>query len=305
MNKDLISGFDLTIEDINNIFALTRKLKKKKRSSLLKNKVVGLVFQKPSVRTRVSFEVGIGQLGGRSIYLAPGDMKLGSREPIKDVARVLSRYLELIVARTFSHEHVLQLAKFARVNVINGLSDLFHPCQALADIYTIVEIIGKCRGVKLAFIGDGNNVAHSLLAIGAKMGLNVNIATPKKYEPDKQIWKKAQQIAKKTKAKLVHTYKLQDAIKNADFIYTDVWISMGQEKEKRQRMRAFKNYQINGSLLKNVGKKYYLMHCMPIHRGEEISDKAVESKQSIIFDQAENRLHVQKAIMALLLKSGK
>ena len=302
MNKDLISGFDLSADDINAIFSLTKKLKKKKNSRQLSGKTVGLVFQKPSVRTRVSFEVGARQLGADCIYLAPQDINLGSREPLKDVARVLSRYLDGIIARTFSHEHIIELARYADVSVINGLSDLYHPAQGLADIYTIIEKAGKCKGKKLAFIGDGNNVVHSLIAVSAKLGLNFSLATPKGYEPDKKIWAEALLIAKKTGAKITHGYDAKAAVKSADFIYTDVWTSMGQEKERKKRLKDFSRFQINAKLLKSVGKKYSIMHCMPVHRNEEITDEVIESKDSIVFDQAENRMHVQKAVMALLIK---
>ncbi len=302
MNKDLLSGFDLTRNDIDKIYKLTSQLKKKTVVSLLEGKVIGLIFQKPSVRTRVSFEAGARQLGAQCIYFAPDDIQLGKREPIKDTARVLSRYLEGIIARTFAHEHVLEIAKYARISVINGLSDLYHPCQALADIYTIYEKVGSFKDVKLAFVGDGSNVLHSLLAVASKVGLSVSAATPKGYRPKKDIWNAACRISKQTKAKLTFTHNPQEAVKGADFVYTDVWTSMGQEKQRRKRVRDFQKFQINGKLLKMVGKKYSIMHCMPVHRGEEITDEIIESKESIVFDQAENRLHVQKAIMALLMK---
>lgn len=302
MNKDLISGFDLSEQDITEIFSLTSKLKKNKISSCLKNQTIGLVFQKPSVRTRVSFEVGARQLGANCLYLAPHDIELGSREPMKDVARVLGRYLDGIIARTFSHNHVIELANLADIPVINGLSDLYHPAQALADIYTISEHKNKFKGIKLAYIGDGNNVVHSLLAICAKVGMDFTVSTPKGYVPNKEIWADALKIAAKNKAKLIYCENPKDAVKGADFIYSDVWTSMGQEKEAAQRIKIFKNYQVNSKLLESVGKKYKIMHCMPIHRGQEMTDEVVESDQSIIFDQAENRMHVQKAVMALLLK---
>ncbi|MCG2713006.1 MAG: ornithine carbamoyltransferase [Candidatus Omnitrophica bacterium] len=302
MNKDLISGFDLSVSDINAIFSLAKKLKKQKNSTELLGKTVGLVFQKPSVRTRVSFEVGARQLGAECLYLAPQDIQLGSREPIKDVARVLSRYLDGIVARTFSHTHILELARYAKVSVINGLSDLYHPCQALADVYTVYENAGKFKGVKLAYIGDGNNVLHSLLAVGAKVGLSISAATPKGYEPDKEIWQEALKIAKKTGTEITHCYDAMQAVNGADFVYTDVWTSMGQEKERKKRLKDFRRFQVNAKLLEFVGKKYRIMHCMPVHRQEEITDEVMESKSSIVFEQAENRLHVQKAVMALLIK---
>ncbi|MBU0635199.1 MAG: ornithine carbamoyltransferase [Candidatus Omnitrophica bacterium] len=302
MNKDLISGFDIETTDIQKVFARAAQLKKQKRQPLLTGKIIGLIFQKPSVRTRVSFEVAAEHLGARCIYLAPEDVKLGQREPITDVARVLSRYLDAIVARTFKHAHVEELAQAADIAVINGLSDLYHPCQALADIFTIYERKSELDKVKIAFIGDGNNVLHSLLAITAKTGMTLSAATPKGYEPDRNIFKAAQNIAKKTGASLTHTNDIQAAVNGADFVYTDVWTSMGQEKERKKRMRDFKKFQVNSRLLKSAGKGCLVMHCMPVHRGEEISAEVMDSKHSIVYEQAENRLHVQKAVMALLLK---
>ena len=301
MNKDLLSGFDLTQNDVEKIFQKTTLLKKKKNSVILKNKVIALIFQKPSLRTRVSFEVGISQLGAQAIYLAPQDIQLGVREPIRDVARGLARYADAIVARTFSHEHVAELAQYAKVPVINGLSDLYHPAQALADVYTVYEYKKRFKGITLAYIGDGNNVLHSLLAIAAKVGLSVNVATPKGYEPNKQIWGEACALAKKTKAEFSITTNPEKAVKGADFLYTDVWTSMGQEKEQTKRKRDFKTFQINAQLLKKTGKKSFVLHCMPMHRDEEITDEVAESNQAVIFDQAENRLHVQKAVMVMLL----
>ncbi|MFH2137051.1 MAG: ornithine carbamoyltransferase [Candidatus Omnitrophota bacterium] len=303
MNKDLISGFDLTNEDINKIFKKTKALKKNKYNFILKQKVVALVFQKPSMRTRVSFEAGVRQLGGDCIYLAPQDIQLGKRELIKDVARVMARYVDLIVARTFSHEHINELAEYAEVSVINGLSDLYHPCQALADIFTIYEKKAGFKGIKLAYIGDGNNVLNSLLAIAAKVGLSINVATPKGYMPDKKIWQEACVLGKKNKTVFTWTQRPEEAIKGADFVYTDVWTSMGQEEESAQRRRDFKPFQLNSGLIKKSQKETMIMHCMPMHRDEEITDEVAESKHSIIIDQAENRLHVQKAVMALLIKS--
>ena len=300
MNKDLLSGFDLTQSDVKKILQKTTVLKKKKHNLVLKNKVIALVFQKPSMRTRVSFEVGIRQLGAQGIYLAPADIQLGTREPVKDVARGLSRYVDGIIARTFSHDHVTELAQFSNIPVINGLSDLYHPAQALADIYTVYEYKKRFKGVNLAYVGDGNNVLHSLLAIAAKVGLSVSVATPKGYEPDKKIWKTACDLARKTGACFSITTSPEIAVKGADFIYTDVWTSMGQEKEQSKRKEVFKKFQINSELLKKVGKRSRVLHCMPMHRGQEITSDVAELNQEIIFDQAENRLHVQKAVMVML-----
>ena len=306
MKKDLLRISELSRDEIEGLLRRAIELKSMQKKGVshkpLAGKTMGMIFEKSSTRTRVSFEVGARQLGAECLYLAPQDIHLGSREPIKDVARVLSRYLDGIIARTFSHAHILELARYAKVSVINGLSDLYHPAQALADIYTIIEKVGKCKGKKLVFIGDGNNVVHSLVALSARLGLNFSLVTPKGYEPDKQIWKEALSIAKKTGTKITHSYDAKAAVKGADFIYTDVWTSMGQEKERKKRLKDFRRYQINAKLLKSVGKKYCIMHCMPVHRNEEITDEVIESKSSIIFDQAENRLHVQKAVMALLIK---
>ncbi len=302
MKKDLLSGFDLNRQELVKIFKLSGKIKKEKYNKLLKGRLVALIFQKPSVRTRVSFETGAYQMGAHCIYLAPADINLGSREPIKDVARVMSRYVDCIVARTFSHKHVLELAERAEVSVINGLSDMYHPAQALADIFTMYEKKKNLKKCLLSYVGDGNNVVHSLLALTATMGISFSVATPKGYEPDKEVWARAQKIAKKSGAKITLYSDPKQAVQGADFVYTDVWTSMGQEKETAQRKKKFKKFQINRKLLAAAGSDPYILHCMPMHRGEEITDEVIESKKSIIFDQAENRMHVQKAVMAMLLK---
>jgi ornithine carbamoyltransferase len=303
MKKDLISIKDLTVTEIEQIFALSDKIKKNREdfSTALKGKSLGLVFQKPSNRTRVSFEVGMFQLGGQSIYLGPEDIKLGIREPIKDIARVLSRYLDGIVARTFSHSDILELAKYATIPLINGLTDLLHPCQALSDIYTIREKLGRFRGLTIAYVGDGNNVLHSLLHCCSKLGINLKIATPKGYGPDKNIFNEAKGFSKGSGAKISLSNEPNLVVKNSDIIYTDVWTSMGQEKEYTKRLKDFKGFQVNSKLVSKGKKGYSIMHCLPAHRGEEITDEVIDSKNSIVFDQAENRLHVQKAILILLL----
>ncbi|MFH0771350.1 MAG: ornithine carbamoyltransferase [Candidatus Omnitrophota bacterium] len=304
-NKDLISINDLLDYDIQEIFRLTGELKAEKRlkeSESLKGKTLGLIFQKPSLRTKVSFEVAMIQLGGSAVYLAPEEIKLGQREEIKDVARTLSRYLDGIVARTFKHNDILNLAKYSTIPVINGLSDYLHPCQVLSDLFTIEEKRGSLKDIKLAFIGDGNNVCNSLLHICAKLGVNISAATPKGYEPDKEVVKDASEIAKTTKAKITLTNHPATAAKEADVIYTDVWTSMGQEKEFAKRLEAFKDFQVSSKLCSEAKKDYLIMHCLPAHRGEEITDECLESPHSIVFDQAENRLHVEKAILLLLLK---
>jgi ornithine carbamoyltransferase len=294
----------LTSQEIENIFALTDKLKndKAKFSSVLAQKSLALIFQKPSNRTRVSFEAGMYQLGGYSIYLGPDEINLGVRESIKDVAKTLSRYVDGIVLRTFEHRNVLEMAKFATVPVINGLSDSSHPCQALADIYTIREKFRRFKGIILAYVGDGNNVCNSLLYTSAKVGLNMNIGAPKGYEPDKTVLKEAQSIARARNSAINLFNSPKEALKGADVIYTDVWASMGQEKETEKRKEIFKNFQVNKSLVKLAKQGALIMHCLPAHRGEEITDEVIDSKNSIVFDQAENRLHVQKSILIILLK---
>jgi len=304
MKKDFISINDLTAKEIKDIFSLTEKLKKNKAkfSTVLAGKTLALIFQKPSCRTRVSFEVGMYQLGGYSIYLGPEELKLGVREAIKDVAQTLSRYVDGMVLRTFEHENILELARYAAVPVINGLSDFSHPCQALADVYTIREKFKNLKNLTLAYVGDGNNVCHSLLYCCSKMGLNMNVATPKGYEPSSLVIKEAKAIAKSKNAKIVLFNNPKNAVKSADVIYTDVWASMGQEKEAEKRKRIFQGFQVNKNLLKWAKTGALIMHCLPAHRGEEITDEVIDGKNSVVFDQAENRLHVQKAILCSLLK---
>lgn len=303
MNKDFLTIKNLDIQDIESIFSLTNDLKKdkKKFSDSLKGKSIALIFQKPSNRTRVSFEVGIFQLGGHAIYLKPEDLNLGIRESIEDISKTLSRYLDAIVVRTFSHQTVLELAKYADIAVINGLSDLLHPCQALSDVFTIQEKCGKLKGITFAYVGDGNNVCHSLMYAAAKIGMNLNIATPKKYSPKKEIIQEALDIAKKTGAVISLSNNPKDAVGDSDVIYTDVWVSMGKEKEAWRRKMAFGEFQVNKELLSLAKSSALIMHCLPAHRGQEITDEIIDGPNSIVFDQAENRLHVQKAILLALL----
>lgn len=303
MKKDFISIEDLGAQEIEEIFALTNELKKDKDkySQALKGKTIALIFQKPSNRTRVSFAVGCFQLGGHSIYLGPDEINLGVREAIKDVAGTLSRYVDGIVLRTFEHNNVVELAKYSTVPVINGLSDLTHPCQALSDVYTIKEKLRTFKDKTLCYVGDGNNVCHSLLYACSKIGLNLNIATPKKFEPNKEITSGANDFAKVSGAKINLSHNPNEACKDADVIYTDVWTSMGQEKEAKMRKSAFKDFQVNKKLASLAKSDCLIMHCLPAHRGEEITDEVVDSKNSVVFDQAENRLHIQKAILLKLL----
>lgn len=307
MKKDLISIKDLSAKEIEEVFALAQQIKKTKNkfASALKGKSVGLVFQKPSNRTRVSFEVGVWELGGNCIYLGPDEINLGQRETIEDVAKTLSRYLSAIVARTFSHQMVLDLARYATIPVINGLSDLEHPCQALSDLFTIKEKLKKLAGVKMAYVGDGNNVCNSLIYASSITGGNIKVATPKNYEPKKEIISTAEYLAKAYKASIELTNNPLEAVKGAEVIYTDVWTSMGQESEAEKRRRDFAGFNINEPLVAKAEKNYLFMHCLPAHRGEEVTDSIIDGEHSIVFDQAENRLHVQKAILVLLLRGIK
>lgn len=304
MRKDLISIKNLTSKEIEEILMLTDRLKKDpvKFNKALAGKSLALIFEKPSNRTYVSFSVGMYQLGGNAVYLGPEQIKLRVRESIKDVARTLSRYVDGIVLRTFEHKNVIDLAKYAAVPVINGLSDFSHPCQALADIYTLREKFKNIKGLTIAYVGDGNNVCNSLLYACAKIGINMNVATPKGYAPLRQVLGESQKAAALKKAEINLFNSPRQAVRGADVIYTDVWASMGQEKEARARKKAFRLFQINDELVKLAKKTALIMHCLPAHRGEEITDEVIESKNSVIFDQAENRLHVQKAILIKLLK---
>ena len=303
MKKDLISIKDLTRKDLTDIFSLTDALKKKpdRFSNSLRGKILTLIFQKPSCRTRVSFEVGMYQLGGNSLYLGPDQIKLGLRESTGDISRTLSRYVDGIALRTFAHKNILQMAEYASIPVINALTDLLHPCQALADIYTVREKLSGFKKNTLAFIGDGNNVCHSLLYGCSKVGLNLNIATPKGYSPKDTIIRQAKSFAKISGAKINIFNQAKQAARDADVIYTDVWASMGQEKESKVRISRFRKFQVNKKLVSLAKSKCLIMHCLPAHRGEEITDEVIDCSNSIVFDQTENRLHVQKAILILLL----
>ncbi len=298
MKRDFLSIFDLHEEEIFEIFELTKKLKEAQKKGvdhkILKDKTLAMVFEKPSLRTRVTFETGMTQLGGHAIYLAPSDIKLGTRESVPDAARNLARWVDLIMARVFAHKTVEDLAKSCTITVINGLSDLEHPCQVMADLFTISEKKGFLKKTTIAYIGDGNNVCNSLIAASTLLEFRLNIATPQGYEPMKEY------IAKTKTALLTHDPKA--AVKDAEIIYTDVWASMGQEQERQKRKKVFKEYQINRKLLQSAPKDYLVMHCLPAHRGEEITDDVIDSPASIVLDQAENRLHTQKALMVWLLQ---
>ena len=302
MAKHLISIEHLSSEGVKNLLELTKKVKNNKslHQDLLKGRTLALVFQKPSNRTRVSFEVGISQLGGNCIYLGPEEINLGVRESTYDVAKTLSRYLSGIVARTFSHDDIMELAKHADIPIINGLSDLYHPCQALTDIFSVKEKFGKLEGLTLAYIGDGNNVCHSLLLAACKTGMNMNIATPPGYEPNFNIIEKARGSCERTNAHISISNSPAEAVRGAHVIYTDVWVSMGDEAETDKRLKDFDNFQINDELVKLADPEYIFMHCLPAHRGQEVTEEIIDGSHSIIFDQAENRLHTQKAILISL-----
>lgn len=303
MKKNLISIMELEPKEIEALFDLTDRLKMDKTgyADALKNKTLALIFQKPSNRTRVSFVVGMTQLGGNSIYMGPDELKLGVRESAHDVAKVLSRYLDGIVARTFSHKDFLELARSADVPVINGLTDLFHPCQGLTDIYTIREKKPSLEKVKLSYIGDGNNVLNSLMIGAAKLGMKIFVATPQGFGPKKDILNKAKEVAKKNGGEINISNDPALCVKDSDVVYTDVWTSMGQEKEHDKRKKCFKDFQLNKTLLSKAKKDAIVMHCLPAHRGEEIANEIIDGPNSVVFDQAENRLHVQKAILIKLM----
>ncbi len=300
MKKDLVSILDLTREDVLGLFDLASSLKERtaKDELPLTKKTVVLIFEKPSLRTRVTFETGAYQLGGKSVYLAPQDIRLGKRESIADVSRNLSRWVDMIVARTFSHETVVELASNASIPVINGLSDLEHPCQALADLFTILEHKRVLSSLKIAWVGDGNNVCNSFILCAALLGANVTCAIPEGYEPT--LFEQAQTLAAPPDSTIDVTHYPEEAVRNADVIYTDTWISMGEEEEPEKRKRIFLPYQVNAALAALAKPDHLIMHCLPAHRGEEITDEVLDGPNSVVLDQAENRLHVQKAIMARL-----
>ncbi|MFE8700356.1 ornithine carbamoyltransferase [Cytobacillus sp. FJAT-54145] len=304
--KDLLTLAEYSSETIKGLLVKAKKLKNAhllgEATQPLKGKILGMIFDKPSTRTRVSFEAGMIQLGGQALYLNGQDLQLGRGEPIEDTAKVLSHYVDAIMIRTFSHKTVEDLATHASIPVINGLTDLYHPCQALADLLTIQEVKGTLKGLKLAYVGDGNNVAHSLMIAAAKVGMQITVATPKGYEPNKEITALASSFAEKNGAKVIVTNDPFEATQQADAIYTDVWTSMGQEKENEQRLKAFKHFQVNKDLVKGAHEDYMFIHCLPAHRGEEVTAEIIDGKNSFVFQQAGNRLHVQKALLAEILK---
>ncbi len=303
--KHFLAIEDLTSKELNAYLALARKLKaewkKGGNQPVLKNKTLGMVFQKPSLRTRVSFDIAMLQLGGQALYLSPNEIGLGQRESIADVSRVLSRYVDGIMARVFDHAHITELAKYSSVPVMNGLSDWEHPCQALADALTIIEHLGKIKGARVVFVGDGNNVARSLMFACALAGANFVCASPPGYGLDEKSVAHAGSLAEETGGSVALTESPQKGAERADVIYADVWASMGQESESAERAKIFALYQVNRALLALAKPKAIVMHCLPAHRGLEITDDVMDGPQSVVFDQAENRMHAQKAIVATLM----
>ncbi|WP_010496834.1 ornithine carbamoyltransferase [Paenibacillus elgii] len=303
--RDFIGLVDYAPEEIQYLIELAVELKRKHKAGEayqpLKGKTLGMIFEKSSTRTRVSFEVGMYQLGGHALFLSKNDLQIGRGESIHDTAQTLSRYLDGIMIRTFAHRTVIELARAATVPVINGLTDLSHPCQALADYQTIYEKKGRLQGLKVAYIGDGNNMVHSLLMGAAKLGVSFAVATPEGYEPDEEVLRQCKESAAKAGATIYVGADPKEAVADADVIYTDVWASMGFEAEQKERELAFKNYQVNDELVKYAKKDFLFMHCLPAHRGEEVSEGVIDGPNSVIFDQAENRLHAQKAVMAAIL----
>ena len=304
---DLLSIHELSADDVEEILTLAADLKAKQKAGiphkLLAGKTLGMIFEKSSTRTRVSFEVGMYQLGGQALFLSSRDLQLGRGEPIKDTARVLSRYLDGIMIRTYGHERIEELARYADIPVINALSDLLHPCQALTDLLTIREYKGKnLAGLKMAYVGDGNNMTHSLMYAAAKVGMNFAAATPEGYEPNAEVVANAKADAAATGATITITHNPMEAVAGADVIVTDTWASMGQEAEHDTRTAVFRPYQVNWELVAESGNaRCIVMHCLPAYRGEEITEDVFEEFADVIFDEAENRLHVQKAIMALVM----
>ncbi|WP_303163196.1 ornithine carbamoyltransferase [Mitsuokella multacida] len=304
--KDMLSIHDLSVDEVQEILALAKELKAKQKAGvpheILKGKTLGMIFEKSSTRTRVSFETGMYQLGGQALFLSNRDLQLGRGEPIRDTARVLSRYLDGIMIRTFGHDRVEELAKWADIPVINALTDLLHPCQVLTDLLTIEEYKGKnLKGLKMAYVGDGNNMTNSFLYGCAKVGMTFVAATPEDYRPDETVFKNALEDAKETGAELSLVTDPKEAVKDADIVVTDTWASMGQEAEHEARKNIFAPYQVNKELLKGADKRVIVMHCLPAYRGEEITEEVLEANADVIFDEAENRLHTQKAIMALTM----
>lgn len=297
MKRDFTSITDFNKDEVIKLFELAKDLKRDRFQPLLKDKTLAMIFEKPSLRTRVTFETGMFQLGGTAIYLSPKDIQLGERESVKDAAANLSRWVDLIMARTFSHNTITELAENATIPVINGLSDLEHPCQVLGDFFTILEHKGSFQNLKLAYIGDGNNVCNSLLLASAMLGVSIAVGCPEGYEPNSEILNEA----RKSSNVIEIYHDPEQAAKDADIVYTDVWASMGQEEEGEKRKRVFARFQVNKELVKFAKVDHLIMHCLPAHRDEEITSEILDGPSSIVLDEAENRLHIQKAIMVKLM----
>jgi len=301
-SKDLVTILDLTRDDLNTVFETTREQKPQARAHTLPhthmNRTLACIFHKPSLRTRVSFEVAMQQLGGNSLYVTNAEIGLGERESIADVGRVMSRFVDGIMIRTFDHGHVEELARESTVPVVNGLTDLTHPCQILADVFTVIENFGNIEGRKVVYVGDGNNIAHSWINAAALLDFPLVICTPRDYAPDPKVVDKAKSMGT---LDLTVSHDPKDAVKGADVVYTDVWASMGQEAEAQERARAFADYQLNDQLLAHAGDDAIVLHCLPAHRGMEITDEVMDGPRSRVYDEAENRLHVQRAILSLLM----
>ncbi len=302
MKKDLLSEYDLEREDYECIFEkahrLKRLLREGRKHATLKGKTLGMIFDKSSTRTRISFEVGMYQMGGIALFLSNRDTQLGRGEIIADSARIMSRYLDGIMIRTFSQAAVEEFAHYATIPVINGLTDLLHPCQLLSDLFTIIEKRGGYEGLKIAYVGDGNNMANSWINAAAKLPFHLDLACPEGYDPDLAILKRG--MAEAPAGVSLHRDPIA-AVRDADIVYTDVWVSMGQEGERQERMKRFRDYQLNQALLDRAKKDALVMHCLPAHRGEEITTEVIDGPRSVVIDEAENRLHVQKAVMEILL----
>ncbi len=307
--KHFISIHDITGEEFQQLMDLALKLKKETKAGIahpvLKGKTLGMIFTKSSTRTRISFEVGMYQLGGHPMFLSANDMQLGRGESIYDTANVMSRFVDGIMIRTYAHQDVLDLAKYGTVPVINGLTDLLHPCQAMADLMTVYEHKGALKGLKLAYVGDGNNVAHSLLYACAKAGMDMSVATPAGYTCNEEIVANAKMDAKATGSNIVITDDPVEAVQGADVVCTDTWVSMGQEAEKAERIKIFKDYQVNAQLFGKAKEDAIFIHCLPAYRGYEVTEEIIDGPRSVIFDEAENRLHAQKAVMAMLMAGEK
>jgi ornithine carbamoyltransferase len=303
LSNDLLTGMEFGPGRVRDLFHLSADVKAHpdRFTQALRGRHVALIFEKPSLRTRVSFEVGVSSLGGSAVFLDHSSSRLGEREAIADAARCLERWLHGIVARTFWQETIDQLAASSRIPVLNALSDKFHPCQAFCDFFTLEERFGQLRGLKFAYVGDGNNMCHSLLTVGARLGVHVRIATPAGYEPDDSVVLEAKRVARETRGKVEILRSPEEAVADAEAVYTDVWASMGQESEAEERAKIFSGYQVNESLFSLAAPDAVFLHCLPAHRGLEVTGSVMDSERSIVFDQAENRLHVQKAILLTLL----